>query len=108
MHVSQLWVQSTVAAVIREGDEGTLPNEIRKVIWDNMTQFKRDFQSWWHLVNFVYDPTNGKATAFVLTIHNASVYTIYPIIALGSPWNYPLSIRTQSMGPTKLEHMANY
>ncbi|KAK4806434.1 LOW QUALITY PROTEIN: hypothetical protein QYF61_013927 [Mycteria americana] len=34
-------------------------------------------------VDFTYDPTDGKATAFVLTIRNALVYTIYPIIALG-------------------------
>ncbi|KAK4810466.1 hypothetical protein QYF61_004246 [Mycteria americana] len=76
-------MQSMVAAIIREGEEGTLPTEIRKVIWDNATKFEKEFQSWWYLVNFTYDPINNKATAFVLTIHNASVYTIYPIIALG-------------------------
>ncbi|XP_076194341.1 uncharacterized protein LOC143160464 [Aptenodytes patagonicus] len=80
---AQLWMQSMVAAVIREGEEGTLPTEIRKVIWDNATKFEKEFQSWWYLVNFTFDPINNKATAFVLTIHNASVYTIYPIIALG-------------------------
>ncbi|XP_074875776.1 uncharacterized protein LOC142026553 [Buteo buteo] len=80
---AQLWVQSTVAAIVREGEEGTLPTEIQKVIWDNATKFEREFQSWWCLVNFTYDPTNNKATAFVLTIRNASVYTIYPIVALG-------------------------
>ena len=79
----QLWVQSTVAAIVKEGEGGTLSTEIRKVTWDNTTKFEREFQSWWHLVNFTYNPTNSKATAFVLTIRNASVYTIYPIIALG-------------------------
>ena len=76
---AQLQVQSTVATIIREGEEGTLPTEI----WDNATKFEREFQSWWQLVNFTYNPTNSKATAFVLSISNASVYTLYPIIALG-------------------------
>ncbi|KAK4818868.1 hypothetical protein QYF61_021073 [Mycteria americana] len=63
---AQLWMQSMV-------------------IWDNATKFEKEFQSWWYLVNyFTYDPINNKATAFVLTIHNASKYTIYPIrIVLG-------------------------
>lgn len=76
-------MQSTVTAIIREGDEDTLPTEIQKVIWDNRTQFEKDFQSWWYLDNFTYDPTNSKATAFVLTIRDASIYTIYQIIVLG-------------------------
>ncbi|KAK4810571.1 LOW QUALITY PROTEIN: hypothetical protein QYF61_004534 [Mycteria americana] len=84
---AQLWMQSMVAAIIREGEEGTLPTEIRR----------KGFQSCWYLVNFTYDPINNKATAFVLTIHNASVYTIYPIIALGLNHNgtilYPLEHR---------------
>ncbi|KAK4811160.1 hypothetical protein QYF61_019791 [Mycteria americana] len=67
------------------------------VIWDNATKFEKEFQSWWYLANFTYDPINNKATAFVLTIHNASVYTIYPIIALGLNHNgtvlYPLEHR---------------
>ncbi|XP_074021302.1 uncharacterized protein [Numenius arquata] len=94
---AQLWMQSTVAAIIQEGAEGTLPTEIRKIIWDNAGEFGRKFQSWWHLVNFTYDSINSKATAFVLTIHDASVYTIYPIIALGLNHNgtivYPLEHR---------------
>ncbi|XP_075346023.1 uncharacterized protein LOC142403694 [Mycteria americana] len=80
---AQLWVQSTVAAIVREGEEGTLPTEIQKVIWDNVTEFEKRFQSWCCLVNFTYDRSDTEATAFVLTIRNASVYTIYPIIALG-------------------------
>ncbi|XP_076212573.1 LOW QUALITY PROTEIN: uncharacterized protein LOC143169181 [Aptenodytes patagonicus] len=80
---AQLWMQSMVAAIIREGEEGTLPTEIQKVVWDNATKFEKEFQSWWYSVNFTYDPINNKATAFVLTIHNASAYTIYPTIALG-------------------------
>uniref|UniRef100_A0A8C3PND6 Uncharacterized protein n=1 Tax=Calidris pygmaea TaxID=425635 RepID=A0A8C3PND6_9CHAR len=97
---AQLWMQSTVAAIIREGAEGTLPTEIRKVIWDNATEFERKFQSWWHLINFTYDSINNKATAFVLTIRDASVYTIYPIIALGLNHNetilYPLEHRVRA------------
>ena len=91
---AQLWIQSTVAAIVREGEGGTLPTEIQKVIWDNATKFEREFQSWWCLVNFTYDPTDSKATAFILTICNASVYTIYPIIVLGLNHNgtvlYPM------------------
>jgi len=76
-------MQSITAAIIREGEEGTLPTEIRKVIWDNAIDFEKKFQSWWYLVNFTSDPIESKATAFLLTIRNASVYTIHPIIALG-------------------------
>ncbi|KAK4806026.1 hypothetical protein QYF61_007003 [Mycteria americana] len=94
---AQLWMQSIVAAIIREGEEGTMPTEIQKVIWDNATEFEKEFQCWWYPVNFTYDPTDGKATAFVLTIRNASVYTMYPIIALGLNHNgailYPLEHR---------------
>jgi len=94
---AQLWMQSMTAAIIREGEEGTLPTEIRKVIWDNAIDFEKKFQSWWYLVNFTYDPTESKATAFVLTIQNASVYTIHPIIALGLNTNgtvlYPIEHR---------------
>ena len=84
---AQLWVQSTVAAIIREGEEGTLPTEIRKIIWDNATKFEREFQSWWQLVHFPYEPTTSKTAAFLLTIRSALVYTIYPIIALGLKHN---------------------
>lgn len=45
IRVTQLRVQSTVTAITREGDEDSLPTEIQKVIWDNMTQFENDFQS---------------------------------------------------------------
>lgn len=37
---AQLWIQSMAAAIIREGEEGTLPTEIRKVIWDNAIEFE--------------------------------------------------------------------
>ncbi|KAK4805375.1 hypothetical protein QYF61_003948 [Mycteria americana] len=94
---AQLWMQSTVAAIRREGEEGTLPTEIQKVIWDNATELEKEFQPWWYPVHFTYDPTDGKATAFVLTIRNASVYAIYPIIVLGLNHNgairYPLEHR---------------
>lgn len=80
---AQLWMQSTVALVIREGSEGAFPIEIRKIVWDNANNLERKLQSWWTLVNFTYDPTTEMATAFVLTIRNAIIYTIHPIIALG-------------------------
>lgn len=83
-----------VAAITRESRDSTLPTEIRKVIWDNATKFEKEFKFWWYLVNFTYDPMNCKATAFVLTICNALVYNIYPVIALGLNQNrailYPL------------------
>lgn len=76
-------MQSAVAAVVREGEESILLTEIWKVISDNATKFKREFQSWWCLANFTYDPINNRATAFVLTTHSASVYTTNPIMASG-------------------------
>lgn len=80
---TQLWVQSTVALIIREGGKGVFPTEVRKVVWDSATDFERDFQSWWTMVNFTYNPTTNTATAFVLTIRNATVHAIHPIVALG-------------------------
>jgi len=93
---TRIWIKSTVAAIIREGEGVTLPTEIQKVIWDNTNRFEREFQSWWHLVNFTYNSFDNKATAFVLTIHNASVYAIYSIVVLGlnhSESLYPLENR---------------
>lgn len=50
------------------------------------------------MVNFTYDPIANTATAFVLTICNATVYVIHPIIALGLNHErsvlYPLEYRT--------------
>lgn len=80
---AELWMQPVAASIIREGEEGIFPTEIRKIIWDNATDFEREFQSWWDLVNFTYNPITNTATAFVLTIRNASVRLIFPIFALG-------------------------
>lgn len=90
-------MQYTIAAIVREGEDGTLPTEIRKIIWEKATAFEREFQSWWYLGNFTHNPIDNKATAFVVTIQNASVKTIYPIVALGLNHNgtvlYPLEHR---------------
>ena len=90
-------MQYKIAAIVREGEDGTLPTEIQEIIWENATAFEREFQSWWYLVNFTHNPIDNKATAFVVTIQNASVKTIYPIIALGLNHNgtvlYPLEHR---------------
>ncbi|XP_071884738.1 uncharacterized protein [Anas platyrhynchos] len=80
---AQLWIQSVAAAIIREGEGGTLPTEIRKLIWDNASEFEKEFQAWWQLVNFTHYSENDKIVAFILTISNATVYNVYPIIALG-------------------------
>jgi len=56
------------------------------------------------VLSFTYDPINNKAAAFVLTIHNASVYTMYPVIVLGLNHNgailYPLET---DYGPNETE-----
>lgn len=79
----------------------TLTTEIQKVIRNNANKFEIEFQSSWHLVNFSYNTSDNKATAFVLTIHNASVYAIYSIVALELMEWITLSIRTQ-YGPNKI------
>ncbi|XP_053911664.1 uncharacterized protein LOC128850707 isoform X1 [Cuculus canorus] len=94
---AQLWMQTVAASIIREGEEGIFPTEIRKIIWDNANNFEQNLQSWWKLVNFTYDPVNNVVTAYVLTIHNASVFLIYPVYALGLNHNgtilYPFEHR---------------
>lgn len=100
-------MQSITVAIIQEGKEGTLTTEIRKVIWENGIQFEKDFQPWWYLVSFTYDCTSGKATAFPLTACSASVSTIHQMVALGLNHLGTKSIRTQSMGLTKWEQIAD-
>lgn len=70
-------------ALKSENEEGTLPTGIRKVIWDNATDFENKFQARWYRANFSYDPITNTATTVVLIIHNASVHTTYPITVLG-------------------------
>lgn len=53
------------------------------MIWDNASEFEKEFQAWWQLVNFTHYAENDKIVAFILTISNATVYNVYPIIALG-------------------------
>lgn len=80
---AQLWMQSTASLIIREGNEGYFPIEIREAVWNNATKLEKKLQSWWTLVNFTYDPITNTTTAFVLAIRNATVYMIHPIVALG-------------------------
>lgn len=80
---AQVWVQSVAALIIREGREGAFPIKVRKAVWDSATDQEKKLQSWWTPVNFTYDSTTDMATALVLTIGNATVYVIHPIIALG-------------------------
>ena len=65
---AQLWMQSVAASIIREGKESPFPTEIWRIIWDSATNFEREFQSWWNLVNFTYNPSKNRATAFVLSM----------------------------------------
>lgn len=58
------------------------PLKFRKIIWDSATDFEKEFQSWWNLLNFTYEPILNTATVFVLIIRNASVYLIFPVLAL--------------------------
>lgn len=80
---AQLWMQSTASLIIREGNEDVFLIEVREAVWNNATKLERKLQSWWTLVNFTYGPITNIATAFVLTIRNATVYVIHPIVALG-------------------------
>ena len=80
---AQLRMQAAAALIVREGSEGIFLAEVQKAVWDNADDFEKKFQSWWTLVNFTYDPNVNMATALVLTIRNATVSVIHPIIALG-------------------------
>lgn len=40
---AQLGMQSVAASIRREGEEGTFPTEIRKIIWDSATDFEGEF-----------------------------------------------------------------
>ncbi|XP_074673093.1 uncharacterized protein LOC141920293 [Strix aluco] len=80
---AQMWVQSIISNILREGEEGILPMEIRKIIWDKALSQERELQSWWKMVNFTYDNVNDKITTYVLTLAKAAQYKIYPITAIG-------------------------
>jgi len=84
------------------------PPKFQREIWDNATEFEREFQSWQQLVTFPYDPTDSKATAFVVTVLKASAHTMHPATAPGpSHQGTVLRPSEQSMGPPKWQPMAN-
>ncbi|XP_063038038.1 uncharacterized protein LOC134433074 [Melospiza melodia melodia] len=83
---TQQWVQSVAAGIMREGTSGILPQEIRETILkdNHTTQFERDHQAWWQLVNFTYEPQQEHIEAYVLTISAAEERAIFPILTLGT------------------------
>ncbi|GAB0206309.1 hypothetical protein GRJ2_003096500 [Grus japonensis] len=62
---AQLRVQSVASAIIREGEEGVLPSEVHKVIWDNANEFEKEFQSWWQVMLLEQDDVELKVTSAV-------------------------------------------
>lgn len=94
---AQMWVQSVVAGILRDGDNGVLPTEIRKIVWDAATDKERHLQAWWRLVNFTHDQVLDAVIAYVLTVAEARIEKVYPIVALGVNTNgsvvYPLDHR---------------
>ncbi|XP_027758309.1 uncharacterized protein LOC114067216 [Empidonax traillii] len=94
---AQMWVQSVVAGILRDGDNGVLPTEIRKIVWDAATEKERQLQAWWRLVNFTHDQALNAVVAHVLTVAEARIEKVYPIVALGVNTNgsvvYPLDHR---------------
>ncbi|KAK4818000.1 hypothetical protein QYF61_004113 [Mycteria americana] len=94
---AQMWVQSVVAGILRDGDNGVLPTEIRKIVWDAATEKERQLQAWWRLVNFTHDQVLNAVIAHVLTVAEARIEKVYPIVALGVNTNgsvvYPLDHR---------------
>uniref|UniRef100_A0A8D2LZR5 Uncharacterized protein n=1 Tax=Zonotrichia albicollis TaxID=44394 RepID=A0A8D2LZR5_ZONAL len=83
---TQQWVQSVAAGIIRERTSGILPQEIRETILkdNHTTQFEKDHQAWWQLVNFTYEPQQEHIEAYVLTISVAEERAIFPILILGT------------------------
>uniref|UniRef100_A0A8C5IUW4 Uncharacterized protein n=1 Tax=Junco hyemalis TaxID=40217 RepID=A0A8C5IUW4_JUNHY len=83
---AQQWVQSVAAGIMREGTSGILPQEIRETILkdNHTTQFEKDHQAWWQLVNFTYEPQQEHIEAYVLTISAAEERVIFPILTLGT------------------------
>ncbi|XP_068023774.1 uncharacterized protein [Melanerpes formicivorus] len=94
---AQMWVQSVVAGILRDGESGVLPTEIRKIVWDAATEKERQLQAWWRLVNFTHDQGRNAVIAHVLTVAEAHIEKVYPIVALGVNTNgsvvYPLEHR---------------
>ncbi|XP_064007761.1 uncharacterized protein LOC135179645 isoform X2 [Pogoniulus pusillus] len=94
---AQMWVQSVVAGILRDGESGVLPTEIRKIVWDAATEKERQLQAWWRLVNFTHDQVLNAVIAHVLTVAEAHIEKVYPIVALGVNTNgsvvYPLEHR---------------
>lgn len=104
---AQLWVQSVVAAVTREGEDGTLPTEICKLIWDKASEFEKESQSWWQVVQSSRRKGYGchlcphcSQCSGVRYVHNHCIRT-------ESPWNRTLSLRAQSAGPSAGGKVAN-
>ncbi|OPJ70774.1 hypothetical protein AV530_017149 [Patagioenas fasciata monilis] len=70
-------------SILRDGDNGVLPTEIRKIVWDAATEKERQLQAWWRLVNFTHDQALNAVVAHVLTVAEARIEKVYPIVALG-------------------------
>lgn len=66
---AQTWAQTIAQDIIRDGLEGILSPEIRKI------------PEWWKLVHFAFN--HEKIEAHVLFIKNAKESRIYPIIPMG-------------------------
>ncbi|KAK4832484.1 hypothetical protein QYF61_023531 [Mycteria americana] len=78
-----MWVQSVVAGSLRDGDNSILPTEIQKIVWDAATEKERQLQAWWRLINFTHDQVLNAVIAHVLTMAEAHIEKVYPIMGLG-------------------------
>lgn len=66
---TQVWLLNVAKNIIRDGLNGIIPIELRKVIWENTTsEFERSHQAWWKMVNFSYNPETQTVTTYVFII----------------------------------------
>ncbi|CAM2106760.1 unnamed protein product [Caretta caretta] len=69
---AQAWVLSVAKDIIRNGLNGLIAVEMRKALWDNATtDFERQHQAWWKLVNYTYLSSSDTIVAYILTLLDA-------------------------------------
>lgn len=80
---AQTWLSYINSAFLREGWSGNIPVELRRLLRNKLKVFEIQNKLWWELLNFTYVAKIETVIAFILTVWNATMEWVYPLISLG-------------------------
>lgn len=79
---AQTWTQVTAQSIIRDGLEGIIAPELRKIMEQyGLSDFEASHSEWWKMVHFELIGT--QIDTHILTIKKAKEDWIYPVIPMG-------------------------